>query len=140
MVHLTRRYRFSASHRLNSGSLSTDENVRVYGKCNNPYGHGHNYTVHVTVAGEIDAATGMMLDLGVLDRVVSEEVLEPFDHAHLNYDVDRFAEIVPTSENVCQEIYRRLRERLGRESEAKRVKLERVLLEETQSNYFECDG
>lgn len=140
MVHLTRRYRFSASHRLNSRSLSTEENVRVFGKCNNPYGHGHNYTVHVTVAGEIEPSTGMVLDLAVLDRVVGEEVLEPFGYAHLNLDVARFAEIVPTSENVCQEIYRRVRDRLRREPNATQVKLERVLLEETQSNYFECDG
>lgn len=138
MVHLTRRYRFSASHQLASSKLSREENLRVYGKCNNPYGHGHNYTLHVTVAGEIEASTGMVIDLALLDRVVGEEILEPFGYSHFNLDVPSFRDVVPTSENVCREIFRRLAARLAVERDAKQVKLRRVLLEETQSNYFEC--
>lgn len=140
MVYLTRRYRFSASHRLDSDALSADENIRIYGKCNNPYGHGHNYTLHVTVAGPVDPATGMALDLGVLDRVVGEEILEPFDHTHLNLDVPIFARVVPTTENLCREIYRILREKLAQAAPESSARLKKVLLEETNSNYFEYEG
>ncbi|MGH9395282.1 MAG: 6-carboxytetrahydropterin synthase [Terriglobia bacterium] len=140
MIHLTRRYHFSASHRLHSGSLSADENLRVYGKCNNPYGHGHNYVLHVTVAGELDPATGMALDLALLDRVVEEEVLEPLGHTHLNLDVEIFKRVVPTTENVCMEIFRLLRQRLEKEIPRSPARLRKVLLEETQSNYFEYEG
>lgn len=139
MIHLTRRYHFSASHRLHSAALSADANVRVYGKCDNPYGHGHNYVLHVTVAGEVDASTGMVLDLALLDRVVEEEVLEPFGHTYLNLDVEVFTRVVPTTENVCIEIFRLLRARLERERIAA-ARLQKILLEETSSNYFEYEG
>ncbi len=85
------RYSFAASHRLHSGHLTEAENLRVYGKCNNPYGHGHNYVVEVTVAGAPDPATGMIAHLGELDTFVASEVLEPFDHKYLNKDVAVFA-------------------------------------------------
>lgn len=140
MLHLTRRYRFSASHRLHSGSLSAAENLRVYGKCNNPYGHGHNYVLHVTVEGEVDPSTGMVLDLALLDRIVNEEVLEPLGHTHLNLDVEAFAKLVPTTENVCMEIYRMLRRRMESEPLCGRSRLRKILLEETHSNYFEYEG
>ncbi|MGD0369902.1 MAG: 6-carboxytetrahydropterin synthase, partial [Acidobacteriaceae bacterium] len=83
-AYLGRRYRLSASHRLFCATLSEAENQRVYGKCANPHGHGHNYTVEVTVGGEIDGATGMVCDLAELDGLVGREVLEPFDHQNLN--------------------------------------------------------
>ncbi|MGH9450635.1 MAG: 6-carboxytetrahydropterin synthase [Terriglobia bacterium] len=140
MIHLTRRYRFSASHRLHSSALSAQENVRVYGKCDNPYGHGHNYVLHVTVSGEVDPATGMVLDLALLDRVVGEEVLQPFGHSHLNLDVETFKRVTPTSENVCVEIFRLLRTRLEKDTSDGRARLHKVLLEETSSNYFEYEG
>lgn len=140
MIYLTRCYRFSASHRLNSASLSEEANLSVYGKCNNRYGHGHNYVLHVTVSGHANPATGMVLDIALLDRLVDEEVLEPFGHAHLNLDVDVFRNIVPTSENVCIEIYKLLRRRLEKEAAAGGARLSRVLLEETHSNYFEYAG
>lgn len=140
MVYLTRRYRFSASHRLHSEALSAEENARIYGKCNNPYGHGHNYTLHVTVAGPVDPATGMTLDLGVLDRVVNEEVLEPLDHTHLNLDVPVLKNVVPTTENLCTEIFKILQAKLEQAAGGNPARLKRVLLEETNSNYFEYEG
>ena len=89
--------------------LSDEENHRVYGKCNNPYGHGHNYVVEVSVSGTVDPATGMIVNLADLDRFVESEVLEAFDHKSLNEDVEAFRANVPTTENVCKEIYQRLK-------------------------------
>ncbi len=138
MIYLTRRYRFSASHRLHQASLSAEENRKLYGKCDNPYGHGHNYVLEVTVAGEIEPSTGMVADPSTLDRAVAEEILEPFDYSYLNLDVERFRDWVPTTENVCVEIYRRLEPRLG--GQGKGARLARVRLEETNSNFFEYAG
>jgi len=132
-VELTRRYRFAASHRLHSPQLGEEENRRVYGKCNNPYGHGHNYVLEVSVSGPVDPATGMIAHLGELDAFVEREVLEPFDHRYLNKEVDAFRERVPTSENLCKEIYARVRRFPA-------AKLERVRLEETGLNSFEYAG
>ena len=132
-IHLTRRYAFAASHRLHSPRLSEAENRRVYGKCNNPYGHGHNYVVEVTVSGPVDPATGMVAHLTELDRFVEREVLETFDHKYLNEEMDAFRERVPTTENLCIEIYHRLWRFPG-------AQLERVRLEETSLNSFEYAG
>src|SRR5499427_9006076 len=95
-IELGRRYRFSASHRLHSAHLGEAENERIYGKCNNPYGHGHNYIVEVTVTGPVDPATGMITNLEDLDGYVGREVIEPFDHMYLNQDVEAFRDRVPT--------------------------------------------
>lgn len=103
-LHLTRRYRFSASHRLHSAQLAEQENKRIYGKCNNPFGHGHNYVVEVAVSGPVDPATGMIASLGELDAFVDREVIEPFDHKYLNEEIAEFREHVPTTENLCVEI------------------------------------
>ncbi|MGH9725050.1 MAG: 6-carboxytetrahydropterin synthase [Candidatus Acidiferrales bacterium] len=130
---LTRRYRFAASHRLHAAALSADENRRVYGKCNNPYGHGHNYTLEVTMTGPVSEATGMIANLADLDAFVDNEVLEPFDHKYLNEEVPQFQEIVPTTENVCREIFRRL-------EKFPLARLERVRIEETSKNSFEFEG
>jgi 6-pyruvoyltetrahydropterin/6-carboxytetrahydropterin synthase len=132
-IELTRRYAFAASHRLHSPRLGEEENRRTYGKCNNPYGHGHNYVVEVTVRGPVDPATGMVAHLGELDRYVEGEVLEAFDHKNLNEDVAAFRERVPTTENLCIEIYNRLR---GFPA----ARLARVRLEETSLNTFEYCG
>ena len=132
-VHLTRRYSFAASHRLHSPRLGEEENWRTYGKCNNPYGHGHNYVVEVTVSGPVEASTGMVADLGELDRYVEREVLETFDHKYLNEEVAAFRDRVPTTENICIEIYNRLQAFPG-------ARLERVRLEETSLNSFEYAG
>jgi len=132
-IHLTRRYSFAASHRLHSPRLGEQENWRIYGKCNNPYGHGHNYVVEVTVSGPVEASTGMIAHLGELDRFVEREVLESFDHKYLNAEVAAFRERVPTTENLCIEIYNLLRAFPG-------ARLERVRLEETSLNSFEYAG
>jgi 6-pyruvoyltetrahydropterin/6-carboxytetrahydropterin synthase len=132
-ISLTRRYRFAASHRLHSPTLSEAENERIYGKCNSPYGHGHNYALEVTVTGPVDADTGMIANLGDLDPFVQREVIEAFDFKYLNEDVAEFQTIVPTTENVCREIYRRL-------AKFPVARLERVRIEETSKNSFEYGG
>ncbi|MBV8476097.1 MAG: 6-carboxytetrahydropterin synthase [Acidobacteria bacterium] len=132
-AHLTRRYRFSASHRLHSDSMSATENQATYGKCNNPYGHGHNYALEVTVSGKVDAKTGMVCNLVDLDGFVSREVLERYDRENLNMLPD-FAEKVPTTENLCIQIY----EIVNRGFQF--AHLERVRLEETMMNSFEYAG
>jgi 6-pyruvoyltetrahydropterin/6-carboxytetrahydropterin synthase len=132
-IALGRRYRFVASHRLHSDRLSAEENSRVYGKCNNPYGHGHNYVVEISVSGPVDPATGMIANLADLDGFVEREVIEAFDHRSLNEEVVAFREKVPTTENVCIEIYERLKH-------FPKAKLERVRIEETANNSFEYAG
>src|SRR5438445_12147566 len=98
MVLITRKIEFSASHLYDNPALSPEENRRVFGKCNNPHGHGHNYTLEVTVAGETDPVTGMMVDLGELEEFLEREVMEGMDHRHLNGEVPELAEQVPTLE------------------------------------------
>jgi len=132
-LHLTRRYEFSASHRLHNPAFTDEENWRTYGKCNHPYGHGHNYVLEVAVSGPVDLATGMIANLTDLDSFVEHEVIEPFDHVYLNENVAAFRERVPTTENVCIEIYNRLRNFPS-------AKLERVRLEETSLNSFDYSG
>jgi 6-pyruvoyltetrahydropterin/6-carboxytetrahydropterin synthase len=132
-TELGRRYRFAASHRLHSEKLSEEENFRMYGKCNNPYGHGHNYVVEISVSGTVDPATGMIANLAELDGFVEREVIEPFDHRSLNEEVAAFRGKVPTTENVCIEIYERLKR-------FPKAKLERVRVEETANNSFEYAG
>ena len=128
--YLGRRYRLSASHRLFCGSLSEAENRKVYGKCANPHGHGHDYTVEVAVGGDIDGTTGMVVDLVELDGLVGREVLEPFDHQNLN-TLESFRAAVPTTENLLLEIRKRLERALPR-----RLTLA-VRVEETSNNFFE---
>ena len=132
-IELGRRYRFAASHRLHTAQLSEEENSRVFGKCNNPYGHGHNYVVEVSLSGQIDPATGMIANLADLDAFVEQQVLEEFDHKSLNEDVAAFRERVPTTENLCIEIFRRLKH-------FPHAKLERVRIQETGNNSFEYAG
>ena len=132
-IELGRRYRFAASHRLHNPDLSEEENCRLYGKCNNPYGHGHNYVVEVLVSGKVDPATGMIANLADLDGFVEREVLEPLDHKSLNEDVEAFRGTVPTTENLCIEIFRRLKP-------FSKAKLERVRIQETSNNSFEYAG
>ena len=132
-IELGRRYCFAASHRLHSKKLSAEENSRVYGKCNNPYGHGHYYVVEISVSGPVDPATGMIANLADLDGFVEREVIEAFDHRSLNEEVAAFRDKVPTTENVCIEIYERLKQ-------FPKAKLERVRIEETANNTFEYAG
>jgi 6-pyruvoyltetrahydropterin/6-carboxytetrahydropterin synthase len=132
-AHLTRRYRFSASHRLNSEQMSAEENLATYGKCNNPHGHGHNYLLEVTVSGPVDPATGMVCNLVDLDGFVSREVVNRYDLENLNM-LQEFAQTVPTTENLCIEIYEILHRGF------QKAHLERIRLEETMMNSFEYAG
>ena len=132
-LELGRRYRFAASHRLHTEKLSEEENQRVFGKCANPYGHGHNYVLEIAVSGEVDPATGMIANLAELDPFVEREVLDVFDHHSLNEDVAVFRDVVPTTENLCIEIYKRLKS-------FPKAKLERVRVQETTNNSFEYAG
>jgi 6-pyruvoyltetrahydropterin/6-carboxytetrahydropterin synthase len=133
VAHLTRRYGFSSSHRLHSADMSAEENLATYGKCNNPHGHGHNYTLEVTVSGPVDPATGMVCNLVDLDGFVEREVLSRYHLENLN-TVQEFAELVPTTENLSIEIYEILQRGF------KKAHLERVRLEETMMNSFEYTG
>jgi 6-pyruvoyltetrahydropterin/6-carboxytetrahydropterin synthase len=132
-AYLHRRYHFSASHRLHADSLSERENQATYGKCNNPFGHGHNYSVEITVSGPIDNETGMVIDLGQLDEVVQKQVVDRFDTTNLNLDQD-FLHTVPTTENLTVRIYERLQKSFPQ------VKLEQVRVEETSNNTFDYVG
>jgi 6-pyruvoyltetrahydropterin/6-carboxytetrahydropterin synthase len=132
-AHLTRRYRFSASHRLHSDAMSAEENRRTYGKCNNPHGHGHNYALEVTVSGPVDAATGMVCNLVDLDGFVAQHVLARFELENLN-TLPEFTCRVPTTENLCAVIYDVLRDGFAK------AQVEKVRLEETMMNSFEYAG
>jgi 6-pyruvoyltetrahydropterin/6-carboxytetrahydropterin synthase len=133
IAHLTRRYRFSASHRLHSGDMSAEENVATYGKCNNPHGHGHNYTLEVKVSGPVDPRTGMVCNLVDLDGFVEREVLSRYDLQNLN-TLQEFTQLVPTTENLSAEIFEILQRGL------QMAHLEGVRLEETMMNSFEYVG
>jgi 6-pyruvoyltetrahydropterin/6-carboxytetrahydropterin synthase len=132
-VHLTRRYGFAASHRLHNPALTAEENRQVYGKCNNAFGHGHNYALEVTVSGPVDGRTGMVCDLGELDAAVAREVLEPMDHQLLN-TLPELAGQVPSTEFLARYIYERLRATFTA------ARVERVRLEETAQNSAEYAG
>ncbi|MDR3724257.1 MAG: 6-carboxytetrahydropterin synthase [Terracidiphilus sp.] len=136
-AYFGRRYMLSASHRLHSEALSAAENQSAYGKCNNPHGHGHNYIVEVMVAGPVDAATGMVMNMVDLDRVVQAQVLDRFDHANLNLDPLFAVQVqaqVPTTENFCKAVCNLLRPALPAGM------LEQVRIEETENNFFEYRG
>jgi 6-pyruvoyltetrahydropterin/6-carboxytetrahydropterin synthase len=132
-AHLTRRHMFSASHRLHSDHMSDAENRATYGKCNNPYGHGHNYMVEVTVSGPVDERTGMVCSLVDLDDFVRDQILERYDHQNLNL-LPEFATDVPTTENLCISIYDIVKRGF------KAAHLEKVRIEETMMNSFEYAG
>src|SRR4051812_20669850 len=132
-MFITRKAEFSASHVCRLPSLSEEENHRIFGSGSNPNGHGHNYVVEVTVEGEPDPVTGMIMDLKELKQILEEEVVEPMDHRFLNHEVTPFDRIVPTTENVATEIWRRMDKRL-RNPEAR---LSRVRLFETADLYVD---
>jgi len=132
-AYLTRRYMFSASHRLHSDAMSTEENASTYGKCNNPYGHGHNYALEVTVSGLVEESTGMICNLVDLDGFVEQRILEQFDLQNLN-TLPEFVRAVPTTENLCVVIYDILQRGFTP------AHLEKVRLEETMMNSFEYAG
>lgn len=131
-AHLSRRYRFSASHRLHVDALTPEENRATFGKCNNPYGHGHNYTLQVTFSGPVDPVTGMVTNLADLDAFTAREFLAYFDHANLN-TLDCFRDRVPSTENLCAEVWRIF-------AGYPHANLERVRIEETSNNSFDYFG
>jgi 6-pyruvoyltetrahydropterin/6-carboxytetrahydropterin synthase len=133
-VKLTKRYRFSASHRLDTPALSVEQNRKLYGKCNNPYGHGHNYVLDVTVSGSPDES-GQIVGREALDSLVGERILTRFDHRNLNMDIAELAGVVPTTESLAVVIENALRERWPLP-----VELDRVRISETDRNIFELES
>ncbi len=108
MIYLTRKAEFASSHFYRNPQWSDEQNITVFGKCANTHGHGHNYTLEVTVAGEIDPLTGFVVDLKLLKDVLEAEVVSVYDHRHLNYEVPEFASVIPTTENIAVAIWNRL--------------------------------
>jgi 6-pyruvoyltetrahydropterin/6-carboxytetrahydropterin synthase len=134
---VTRLYRFSASHRLHSPRLSAAENIRVYGKCNNLFGHGHDYVLEVTAAGNLDPGTGLLLPLSKLDRLVHETVLQLFAYSNINVDVSQLKHLVPTTENVALVIADLLQQNWDAYLGEVPARLHRVHIQETDRNGFE---
>jgi 6-pyruvoyltetrahydropterin/6-carboxytetrahydropterin synthase len=140
MITLTRRYHFSSSHRLHTAALSDSENVRLYGKCNNPFGHGHDYVLEVTVAGPVDEHTGLLLPIERLDKLAKAVILQRFAHRNMNLDVPEFRELAPTTENMARVIANLLAGswHILSGSPLERVpRLHRIHLQETDRNGFE---
>ena len=133
-VSVTRRLRFNAAHRVHNPALSDQENATLFGKCNNPNGHGHNYTLDVSVTGAIDEKTGYVLDLSLVRDIVTREVIDKVDHRNFNLDVDFMRGIIPTSENIVVAFWRAL------EPALRPAKLTRLVLWETENNYVEYSG
>lgn len=133
-VTVTRRLRFNAAHRVHNPELSDAENSRLFGKCNNPNWHGHNYTLDVSVTGEVDERTGYVIDLGALKRIVEREVIDKVDHKNFNLEVDFMRGVIPTTENIVVGIWRVLEPAIAP------ARLTRLVLWETPNNYVEYDG
>lgn len=140
MIHVTRRYGFSASHRLHTPTLSEEENRLLYGKCNNPFGHGHNYVLEVSVRGPVDARSGRAVDPTELDRLVQERVIAELDHKNLNEQIEEFQRIVPTTENLGLLIHARLQRAWPGVFPGQWPRLEKVRIAETGRNIFEVDA
>lgn len=136
-VHVTRRYRFSASHRLHSPLLTEEENYDTFGKCNNPFGHGHDYTLDVTVAGELDRKTGRLLPVAQLDELVKRVVTGPLDRRDLNSEAPEFADVVPTTENLARVIAARLGAAWRLAFPGHRASLAKIRIWETRNNIFD---
>ena len=134
MVYVTRKAHFSAAHRLFNPEFSDEENERVFDKCNNPRGHGHNYTIEVTVAGEPDPKTGYVIDLKKLSELIDDVILTKVDHKHLNFDVDELRGIIPTAENIALVFWQLL------EPNITNGKLYKVRVNESDNNFAEYFG
>ena len=134
MIYVSRREVFSASHRLHNKTLTDAENTEIFGKCNNPNGHGHNYILEVIVAGEIDPLTGYVVDLKQLKNIIIENIIKKVDHKHLNYDVDFLNGINPTTENVAIAFWNQIVDKIPS------GKLYSIKLHETENNYIEYKG
>jgi len=139
-MQVTRRYRFAASHRLSSSAFSADENRELYGKCSNPYGHGHDYILDVTAEGPVNAASGQAIHIPTLDGLVREQVLDDFDHRYMNADLPEFQSLVPTSENIMRVIEDRLAARWAAAFPGPWPRLKGIRLRETKRNVFELQS
>ena len=137
IAHFTRRYRLSASHRLHAPGLTDQQNRDTYGKCNNPFGHGHNYFVEITVAGPIHPETGFVVDLPKLDALARRELLDRFDSMHLNTDSTFAGDFVPSTENLATEVERVFRAAVPLLDAAGRLRLFAIRIEETGNNSFD---
>ena len=137
MAYLTRRVTFSAAHRYHRADWSEDRNLAVFGACANAHGHGHNYALETTVAGPIDPETGFAVDLGVLDRILREEIVAPLDHRHINHDVPAFGPggLIPSTENLAAWAWPRIAARLP-----EGVRLHRLRLREDESLFVDYFG
>jgi 6-pyruvoyltetrahydropterin/6-carboxytetrahydropterin synthase len=133
MIRVTRKVEFSASHFYHNPDFSPEENRRIFGKCNNPHGHGHNYVLEVTVAGEPDPATGMVLDLKELKEILQREVTDRMDHRHLNYEVPELAGLIPTCENLAAAIWRLIEPKIQQQG-----RLDRVRVYESADLFADC--
>ena len=134
MIYVSRREVFSASHRLHNNSLTDEENLKIFGKCNNPNGHGHNYILEIIVAGEVDPKTGYVIDLKQLKTIIIENIISKVDHKHLNYDVDFLEGINPTTENIAIAFWNVLVDKIPS------GKLYSIKLHETENNFIEYRG
>lgn len=135
-VLLTKKFKFSASHRLFKPELSDEENLKIFGKCSNPNGHGHNYILEVTVSGNVNRETGYVIDLGELKKFVQDKIIDKIDHKNLNLDVAFLKGIIPTSENVIIRIWNVIEKEFGDNN----VKLYSLKLHETENNIVEYHG
>jgi 6-pyruvoyltetrahydropterin/6-carboxytetrahydropterin synthase len=140
VFRVTRRYQFAASHRLHAPQLSAEENRGIYGKCNHPYGHGHNYVVEVSARGPVDQRTGCAVNTRDLDELVARQVLAPFAYRNLNAEVASFREMAPTSENLGIEICRRLKDHWHEAFPGRWPRLEKIRIAETARNIFEIEA
>ncbi len=134
MIYVTRREVFSASHRLYNEDLTAEENIALYDKCSNPYGHGHNFILEVVVCGEVDKKSGYVIDLKILKKIIRENIIIKVDHRSLNHEVDFLTGIIPTAENICVAIWDELKNKIPT------GKLYSVKLFETENNYVEYKG
>jgi len=134
VVYLTRKAEFSASHYYHNPEFTPEENRRIFGKCNNPHGHGHNYTLEVTVKGHVDQRSGFVVDVKQLKDVMHREVLDAMDHRFLNKEVSEFASRIPTTENLAIAIWQRLEPKL------KKAELHRVRVYETPNLFVDFYG
>ena len=134
MVYLTRKAEFSASHYYHSDEMSPEENARLFGKCNNPHGHGHNYTLEITVKGDVDRRSGFVIDLKELKDIMNREVLDLLDHRFLNKEIAEFSKQIPTTENLAIYVWQRLSPKL------RVARLHRVRVYETVDLFVDYYG
>jgi len=133
-VTVSRKAHFNAAHRLHNPEWEDSKNEAVFGKCNNPYYHGHNYDLIVSVNGEIDPSSGYVIDMKVLKNLIKEEIEDRFDHKTLNLQTEEFKILNPTAENIAAVIWKILREKLDKKLDLK------ITLYETERNFVECEG